>query len=329
MTHDGKYTDSQEQARRLNKWCRDYPNMASRWVDADGHCLRHTYFYPAEQHSPDLVDRLAEHCDQGWGEIEIHLHHGIQEPDNAENTRKTIVQFRDYLAGHGCLARFPGETIPRYAFVHGNWALANSGNGYACGVDDEMKILAETGCYADFTLPSAPHQTQISKINRLYECTLPLDKAMPHRQGRNLTVGRSPEIFPLIVQGPLMLDFSHISPRNPFPRIENAGVTATNPPTIERLRLWKQAGITVSGRPNWIFVKLHCHGLDPREQGAMTGASISNFLHDLLVNSKNCGYQVHFVTAREMVNIILAACEGHNGNPGKYRNHRLKLMRKT
>jgi len=192
-----------------------------------------------------------------------------------------------------------------------------------------MKILAETGCYADFTLPSAPHQTQISKINRLYECTLPLHEATPHRRGRNLTVGRSPEIFPLIVQGPLMLDFSRMSLRNPFPRIENAGITAKNPPTIDRLQLWKQAGIAVFGRPNWIFVKLHCHGLDPREQGAMTGAPISNFLHDLLVNANNCGYQVHFVTAREMVNIILAACEGHNGNPGKYRNHRLKLMRST
>jgi hypothetical protein len=327
MTHNGKYADPAEQERRLNEWCRDYPKMASRYVDADGCCLRHTYFYPAEQHSRDLVDRLAEHCHQGWGEIEIHLHHGIQEPDNAENTRKTLVQFRDYLAAHGCLARFQGETIPRYAFVHGNWALANSGNGYACGVDDEMKILAETGCYADFTLPSAPHKTQISKINRLYECTLPLYEAAPHRRGRNLTVGRSPAIFPLIVQGPLMLDFSHMSPRNPLPRIENAGITAKNPPTIDRLQLWKQAGIIVSGQPNWIFVKLHCHGLDPREQAAMTGAPISNFLHDLLVNARNCGYQVHYVTAREMVNIILAACEGYNGNPGKYRNHRLKLMR--
>jgi len=190
-----------------------------------------------------------------------------------------------------------------------------------------MEILAETGCYADFTLPSAPNRAQISKINRLYECALPLHEAAPHRRGRNLTIARSPEIFPLIVQGPLMLDFSRISPRNPFPRIENSEITAKNPPTMDRLQLWKQAGITVSGRPDWLFIKLHCHGLDPREQAAMTGASISTFLHDLLVSADDCNYRVHFVTAREMVNIILAACEGHDGDPGQYRNHRLKAIR--
>ena len=123
-----------------------------------------------------------------------------------------------------------------------------------------------------------------------------------------------------------MLDFSRISARNPFPRIENAEITAKNPPTMDRLQLWKQAGINVSGRPDWLFIKLHCHGLDQREQLAMTGASISNFLRDLLVSADDCNYQVHFVTAREMVNIILAACEGHDGDPGRYRDHRLKPM---
>jgi hypothetical protein len=326
MTHDGRYADSREQERRLTAWCRDYPKMASRWVDSDGYCFRHTYFYPAEQYNNDLVAMLAEHCHQGWGEIEIHLHHGIKEPDTAENTRKTLVQFRDYLAAHGCLARFPGQTKPCYAFVHGNWALANSAGGQACGVDDEMEILAETGCYADFTLPSAPHRAQTSKINRLYECALPLHEAAPHRRGRNLTLARSPEIFPLIVQGPLTLDFSRISLWNPFPRIENAEITAKNPPTMERVQLWRQAGITVSGRPDWLFIKLHCHGLDPREQAAMSGESISSFLRDLLLSADDCNYQVHFVTAREMVNIIFAACEGHSENPGKYRNYRLKTI---
>jgi hypothetical protein len=31
------------------------------------------------------------------------------------------------------------------------------------------------------------------------------------------------------------------------------------------------------------------------------------------------------VTAREMVNIIWAACDGKDGNPGEYRDYRLKL----
>ena len=42
---------------------------------------------------------------------------------------------------HGCLSRWDGKGEPRYAFVHGNWALANSAGGRFCGVDSEMQIL--------------------------------------------------------------------------------------------------------------------------------------------------------------------------------------------
>ncbi|MGC2153548.1 MAG: hypothetical protein WA618_16020, partial [Terriglobales bacterium] len=36
---------------------------------------------------------------------------------------------------------------------------------------------------------------------------------------------------------------------------------------------------------------------------------------------------LHFVSAREMVNVILAACDGREGNPGDYRDYRLKRAR--
>jgi len=325
MTHDGQYADLCEQERRLRHWCHDYPKMAGEWLDNDDYPLRHTYFYPAEQYHSDLISMLAEHCRDGWGEIEIHLHHGVKEPDTAENTRRTLVEFRDRLASHGCLSRSQGRKEPSYAFVHGNWALANSANGRACGVDNEMEILATTGCYADFTLPSAPHPSQVAKINSLYECALPLNRRAPHRRGHDLVSGQAPKIFPLIVQGPLMLDFSRVSRETYFPRIENAEITAKNPPTMDRLQLWKRAAITVAGRPDWLFIKLHCHGLDPREQGAMSGTPMSNFLEALINTADDHGHKLHFVTAREMVNIILAACDGHDDNPGEYRDYRLKL----
>ncbi len=105
-----------------------------------------------------------------------------------------------------CLSRFYGDGPARYAFVHGNWALAESAEGRFCGVDDEMQILAETGCYADFTLPSAPSSAQVSKINSLYECAAPLSESVPHRRGKDLHCGRPPKIFPLMIQGPLVLN---------------------------------------------------------------------------------------------------------------------------
>lgn len=314
----------EEQERRLDFWCQEYPRLADAWRDSDGRPFVHTYFYPAEQYDHGLIQRLAEHCQAGWGEIEIHLHHGIPAPDTAGNTRRQLLEFRDKLASdHGCLSYVDGSGSPKYAFVHGNFALANSAAGHFCGVDDEMQVLADTGCYADLTLPTASfHPAQIAKINSLYECALPLSQRAPHRRGRDLERGRSPEVFPLMVQGPLMPHF--FPSRSGKAGIENGAITRRNPLSLSRLRLWKQAAIAVRGKPDWLFIKLHCHGMDPTQQDAVIGSPMREFLRELVEGAEQRGELLHFVSAREMVNIILAACDGREGNPGEFRDYRLK-----
>ncbi|MGH9486485.1 MAG: hypothetical protein ACRD04_02705 [Terriglobales bacterium] len=318
----GGFAPLEVQQQRLERWCREYPRALDAWRDAEGFPLRHTYFYPAEQYEPGLLEQLAEHCRAGWGEVEIHLHHGMDRPDTAANTRRQLEQFRNALAQrHGCLSCLDGGGRPLYAFVHGNWALANSARGRFCGVDSETAILAETGCYADLTLPAAPSPAQVSKINAVYECGLPLDRRAPHRRGRDLTVGRKPEIFPLIVQGPLAL----WRDGGMLPRIENSEISGRNPATLVRLQRWLQAGISVKGQPDWVFLKLHCHGMAPGDQDAMWGAAMQRFLASLREQAAARRAQLHFVTAREMTNILLAACDGRAGSPGEYRDYRLRL----
>lgn len=321
------YAPHDVQQQRLETWCREYPGAVERWRDSDGRPFAHTYFYPAEQYDRGLIDTLAEHCKAGWGETEIHLHHGIDAPDTGENTRRVLIEFRDRLVEHGCLSREAGSTSPHYAFVHGNFTLANSGHG-CCGVDEEMQILAETGCYADFTLPSAPTPAQVSKINSLYECALPLSRRAPHRRGYDLRRGRPPQTFPLIMQGPLLLSFARQNGHSFLPYIENSAVSSHTPPTMMRLKLWRRARIIVQGRPDWLFIKLHCHGMDPWEHEAMLGARMRQFLQELKEGAETeHGYKTHFVTAREMVNIALAACDGREGNPGDFRDYRFRLIR--
>ena len=323
----GNYASQDEQRQRVADWCRRYPGVADDLRDSDGYPFRHTYFYPAEQHDKAVVEPLAEHCRAGWGEIEIHLHHGIPTPDTAENTRALLTRFRDALAQLGCLSRWDGQGPPRYAFVHGNWALANSAGGRYCGVDEEMEILSETGCYADFTLPSAQSPAQVTKINALYECVPPLRRRAPHRSGRDLRAGRPPAVFPLIIQGPLGLDFHRRSGLGQLvPGLEEGGLTGGRPASMRRLALWTRAGITVKGRPEWVFIKLHCHGMDSRDQGAVLGDPMREFLAALTSDARQYGYGIHFVTAREMVNIALAACDGRSGSPGDFRNYRLRLI---
>jgi hypothetical protein len=314
-----------EQQRRLELWTREYPTAVDRWRDHDGRPFVHTYFYPAEQYDEGLLQMLSEHCHAGWGEVEVHLHHGMKQPDTAENTRTVLTEFRDHLAfRHRCLAMEEGCDQPRYAFVHGNFALANSAGGRFCGVDSEMKVLAETGCYADFTLPTgAHHPAQTVKMNSLYECALPLEKAAPHREGRNLAAGCAPKTLPLIVQGPLVGDW-RAALRSPGLMLETSAITRRNPLSLRRLALWKQARIRVQGRPDWLFIKLHCHGMDPTQKDAVLGQSFRKFLEELVGGAAERRETLHFVTARELANIIFAACDGKDGNPGEYRDYRFK-----
>jgi len=317
-----------EQESRLERWCREYPKVIDGWRDSDGRPLVHSYFYPAEQYDRGIVARLADHCHAGWGEIEVHLHHGVLFPDTAANTLQTIIGFRDALAfEHGCLAYLESDPRPRFAFVHGNFALANSAGGFDCGVDQEMQILAEAGCFADLTFPASSfHPSQPAKINSLYECRRPLSERSAHRSGPDLALGRTPQ-FPVMVQGPLMVSF-HTAASRPV-RIENGSFTRNNPPSIARLQLWKRATISVQGRPGWLFLKLHCHGMDPTQEDCVMGRSFQHFLHSLVEGAEERGEILHFVSAREMVNVILAACDGREGNPGDYRNYFFKPWKQS
>ena len=93
--------------------------------------------------------------------------------------------------------------------------------------------------------------------------------------------------------------------------------------------MWRRAAITIKGRPDWVFVKLHCHGMDPRDEAALSGSVMQRFLRELSETTSSGGNVVHFVTAREMVNILLAACDGRDGTPGDFLDYRLRLTGPT
>jgi hypothetical protein len=66
--------------------------------------------------------------------------------------------------------------------------------------------------------------------------------------------------------------------------------------------------------------------MNPLDREAMLGGPMQGFLNDLTEESRAGAFTPHFVTAREMVNIALAACDGRDGNPGDYRDYRLRLI---
>ncbi|MDQ3816741.1 MAG: hypothetical protein M3362_03490 [Acidobacteriota bacterium] len=323
----GELFDLSTQLSRLDRWCEKAMKIGEAVRDVDGTPFRHTNFYPAEQYDRRILEKMAALQSEGYGEVEVHLHHGVERPDDAANTRRVLTEFRDLLAEeHQCLSREEGgagET--RYAFVHGNWALANSSGGLYCGVDSEMRILAETGCYADFTLPSAPDRSQVPRLNAIYECGGDIDRARPHASGRSLRVGDVPSQAPVIFTGPLVFDWSRRRRGLPFPRIDNSALTANYPLTPERVRRWAHARIHVGGRPEWVFIKLYCHGFFDFDQEAVIGETMRRGLEETIEYGERTGeFKLHFACAREAFNIAVAAVDGKSGEPGLFRDYRLR-----
>ena len=314
-----------EAAAPVDRWCRLARSTGNVVRDHDGTSFRHTYFFPAEQYDYRSIEKLSELQRDGFGEVEVHLHHGVETPDDAANTRRLLETFRDTLAErHHCLSRDISSALPRYAFVHGNSALANSAGGRNCGVDSEMQVLAATGCYADFTLPSAPDQSQVPKINAIYQCGNPLQQARPHRSGPDLKVGDKPTL-PIIVNGPLVFDWTRRVHGLPIPRIDDGALARNYPLQMDRFKRWESARIGIEGRHDWIFIKLHCHAFFEYDQGAMMGDELKRFMTELLEMGESSGrFKVHFATGREVFNIITAALAGEEGDPGQYRDYSLR-----
>ena len=165
---------------RVDRWEREYPTLANEFRDADGRPPRHSFFFPGEQYVPSYLDSLARLSRWGFGEVELHLHH---EGDDANRLERSIRSYLRQYGEHGHLTRGPDGT-PRYAFIHGNWCLANSRrDGRYCGVDSELAVLFETGCYADFTFPSAPDESQPPLVNEIYWPTGDPKRARSHERG--------------------------------------------------------------------------------------------------------------------------------------------------
>ena len=314
---------------RLEKWCELARATGDAIRDHDGTPFRHTNFFPAEQYERPLLEMLSDLQADGYGEVEIHLHHGVDRPDTAENTRRQLETFRDVLAEeHRCLSREHRGAQPKYGFVHGNWALANSAGGRFCGVDSEMQILAETGCYADFTLPSVPFQSQVPRINAIYQCGHSLNEARPHRSGRSLRVGDELQL-PIIFTGPLVFDWTRRVRGLPIPRVEDGALAQNYPLTMDRFARWCSAGIGVKERPDWIFIKLYSHGFFDWDQDLMIGEQMKRFMSEVLETAERTGeFKVHFASAREAFNMVAAAVDGKEGQPGAYRDYKLRQIMK-
>jgi hypothetical protein len=319
----GKVARDQGDAR-VSAWEEGYPRLAGQFRDADGFSPRHSFFFPGEEYDPRYLERLARLCASGHGEVELHLHH---DGDTAQGLRADIDRYLRLFAEHGHVSRAegPGGTGDgfRFSFIHGNWCLANArGDGRWCGVDEEVQLLHEAGCYADFTFPSAPDECQPDLVNQIYWPSGDLRRRKAYDRGEIARVGEVKRDRLLMITGPLALSLARGAGGRPRLRIESSALSHDDPPTPERLKSWVDQGIHVAGRPEWVFVKVHTHGAPEHNAQVLLGQE-TRALHEALARRYNDGerWRLHYVTAREMYNIAMAAMEGRAGDPGQYRDH--------
>jgi len=293
---------------RVRRWIDKYPKAVAGIKDAEGCGPKHTFFYPIEEYRPQIMKELAAFCKSGFGEVEVHLHH---DNDTSENLRKTLTDYKSMLfEKHGLLCKDKQNDQIKYGFIHGNWALDNSRpDGRMCGVNDELRILEETGCYTDFTMPSAPDVTQTAKINSIYYAIDDPKEPKSHNKGIDAQRGVSDNKGLLIVQGPLVLNFS-LRKWGILPRIENGDLSHTTRVSAARLRQWIKADIGIKNLPGYVFIKLYTHGCQEQNAGYLLESGLKELFSLVKESARQTGVSAHFFTAREMVNVIKALESG-------------------
>lgn len=307
---DWRGADRTIQDARVKRWRTEYPSFYGKFEDSRGRPPQHSFFYPAEIYEPKHVDQLAELSREGWGEVEVHLHH---DNDTADGLRKTLSRFKETLHHrHGLLQKDSNGEI-RFGFIHGNWALDNSRPDRShCGVDNEISVLRELGCYADFTMPSAPDVTQVRTINQIYYAIDDPTRPNSHDTGICASVHRTrPEQGLMIIPGPLLVVLPGIR-GNRKSRLENGNLAGKQHPSIERLRVWLKARVGVAGHRHWAFLKLHTHGTQERNSEALFGTSMEAFHTGLAQYSQERGFRYYYVTAREMAQLVTQAERGQS-----------------
>jgi len=290
------------QLARVQRWQVAYERAIQGHVDSDGSCPQHTWFLPIDLVHERTVPVVASWPGRGWGEVEYHLHHDPSMDEHA--IREQIMQDIGRLQQCGAMSG------GRYGFVHGMFALAGGDDRY-CRAPNEIDVLLETGCYADFSFPSLGTPAQPRQVNSIFYARSN-GRPKPYDTGPDAAVGQKHEGL-LIVPGPMCIGL--------FPRLmDDAHVEPHHLPHPRRIARWVSAHVHVRGRPNWVFISVHSHTAKEDAQDALFAGPMQNLWQAMEQRFRGSNARLHYLTAREAYNIIKAAEAGHDGNPGDYRN---------
>lgn len=277
--------------QRVDLWRSVWPEIAKRChADSAGNPPRYTFFFPQEEYHPALLDPLADMARYGIADVEVHLHH---DGEGRRNFIDRINAFCDVLhRRHGLLRKRDGKLA--FGFIHGNWALANSRpDGRWCGLNDEIQLLRDLGCYADFTMPSGNSPTQARLVNTIYWCKSDPRRPKSYDRGVPLRVGRPIEGDLLMIPGPLGVRWKD----RLKPRLETGELSCYDPATPYRVRRWIDLAPRIDTD---CFIKLYTHGAQERNSSVLLNGGLESAFNLLVAEARRRQSEIHFVSAWQM-----------------------------
>ena len=276
---------------RVAAWRCAWPEIANRCKpDSVGNAPQYTFFFPEEEYHPTLIEPLAEMVRMEIGDVEVHIHH---DGEGRQNFIDRIRGFCEVLGSeHGLLRQCDGK--PTFGFIHGNWALDNSRpDGRWCGLNDEIRLLRDLGCYADFTMPSGDSPTQARTVNTIYYCTDDPNRPKSYDAGVPVTRGGGVEGDLLMIPGPLGIRWRE----RLLPRLETGELCRGNVATPYRVKRWVDLAPRLGADS---FIKLFTHGAQERNSSVLLNGELK-FAFNLLVDEarrRECS--IYFVSAWQM-----------------------------
>ena len=295
--------DTKMACGRVEAWRDRWPKIADRiGHDHSNSPPRYTFFYPVEQYHPEILDLLAEMTHDGIADVEVHVHH---DGEGREDFIHRIGAFCERLAErHGLLRKAGGQL--RFGFIHGNWALDNSlPGGRWCGLNDEITLLRDLGCYADFTMPSGASPSQPQTINTVYWCMDDPRAPKSYDRGIPVRAGEASSGDLLMIPGPFGLRWQG----RMLPRLETGEVAAYDPPTAYRARLWFELAPRIGEHS---FLKLYTHGAQESNLQRLLNDGLYGLFSLVRAEAEQRAARIHFVSAWQMYLAIEAIGKGND-----------------
>jgi hypothetical protein len=300
------HADWETQQRRVRAWVDRWPAIAESHRDSRGNPAQYSFFFPEDQYHPALLDSLRPMVERGIGDVEVHIHHG---GEGEQRFVERMTRFLDDLENrHGLLRRHNGRRM--FGFIHGNWCLDNADpSGRFCGLNNEITLLRDLGCYADFTLP-CPHTTsQAHMVNTIYWATDDPQRPKSHDRGIPVRPGDPVRGDLMIVPGPIGINWKE-SRRVWMPKIEVGELAGNHGPSLHRARLWLANAPRIGGD---VFIKLYAHGAPEKNAIPMLNGGFLAGTFDCMARvCAESDVDLQFVTTWQMWNAIEALRKGQD-----------------